>query len=109
MGLLQQQHSRSDQLPADIWLPARSFAAVHNVPNWNDIDPRFGAAYDLFGNHKTAIKASVSRYVSTNIYTFGYQINPISWPPWRQDPLDPRRNGSPFTLPTLTPLPSAIR
>jgi hypothetical protein len=32
----------------------------------------------LFGNHKTAIKASVSRYVSTNIYTFGYNINPIS-------------------------------
>ncbi len=64
--------------PADIWIPARSFAAVPNVPNWNDIDPRFGAAYDLFGNHKTALKASVSRYVSTNIYTFGYNINPIS-------------------------------
>jgi hypothetical protein len=64
--------------PADIWIPARSFAAVPNVPNWNDIDPRFGAAYDLFGNHKTALKASVSRYVSTNIYTFGYNIDPIS-------------------------------
>jgi len=63
--------------PADIWIPARSFAAVPNVPNWKDIDPRFGAAYDLFGNHKTAIKASVNRYVSTNIYTFGYNINPI--------------------------------
>ncbi len=64
--------------PADIWIPARSFAPVPNVPNWNDIDPRFGAAYDLFGNHKTALKASVSRYVSTNIYTFGYNIDPIS-------------------------------
>jgi hypothetical protein len=64
--------------PADIWIPARSFAAVPNVPNWNDIDPRIGVAYDLFGNHKTAIKASVSRYVSTNIYTFGSNINPIS-------------------------------
>ena len=64
--------------PANIWISARSFAAVPNVPNWKDIDPRFGAAYDLFGNHKTAIKASVSRYVSTNIYTFGYLINPIS-------------------------------
>jgi len=64
--------------PADIWIPARTFAAVPNVPNWNDIDPRFGASYDLFGNHKTAIKASISRYVSTNIYTFGSNINPIS-------------------------------
>jgi hypothetical protein len=68
----------AQKTPADVWLPARSFAAVPNVPNWNDIDPRIGAAYDLFGNHKTAIKASVSRYVSTNIYTFGYNINPIS-------------------------------
>jgi hypothetical protein len=36
-----------------------------------------GAAYDLFGNGKTAIKVSVSRYVSSNIYSFGSNINPI--------------------------------
>ena len=63
--------------PANIWLPARSFAAVPDVPNWKDISPRMGASYDLFGNGKTAIKVNVSRYVSTNIYTFGYNINPI--------------------------------
>jgi hypothetical protein len=68
----------AQKTPADIWIPARTFAPVPNVPSWNDIDPRVGASYDLFGNHKTAIKASISRYVSTNIYTFGYNINPIS-------------------------------
>ena len=37
--------------------PARNFDAIENVPNWKDIDPRFGIAYDLFGDGKTAIKA----------------------------------------------------
>ena len=66
-------------MPANIWLPARSFAAVPDVPNWKDISPRVGASYDLFGNGKTAIKVSVNRYVDTaSIYSFGNNINPIS-------------------------------
>ena len=35
------------------------------MPNLSDISPRIGAAYDLFGNGKTAIKASVGRYVAS--------------------------------------------
>ena len=31
--------------------------AVKNVPNWKDLSPRLGGAYDLFGDGKTAIKA----------------------------------------------------
>ena len=40
------------------WLPNRNviFDAVENVPNWKDINPRVSAAYDLFGNGKTAVK-----------------------------------------------------
>jgi hypothetical protein len=37
---------------------------VGQVTNWKDLNPRLGVAYDVFGNGKTAIKASVARYVN---------------------------------------------
>src|SRR5205807_2395508 len=49
--------------PAGTWVPAREFGAIQNVPNWRDLDPRFGISYDLFGNGKTAIKSYMGRYV----------------------------------------------
>jgi len=40
-----------------------TFAPVDNLPNWKNVLPRLGAAWDVFGNGKTAIKASLSEYV----------------------------------------------
>ena len=34
------------------------------MTNWKDLNPRVGISYDLFGTGKTAIKASVARYVN---------------------------------------------
>src|SRR5262249_6712263 len=50
-------------IPAGTWVPARSFPEIHNVPLWNDWNVRFGAAYDLLGNGKTAVKGFVGRFV----------------------------------------------
>jgi hypothetical protein len=43
-------------------LPARDFPGA-DVLKWRDLSPRVGVVYDLFGNAKTALKASVNRYV----------------------------------------------
>ena len=62
------------------WVPNRdvTFAEVSNVPNWKDLSPRLGAVYDLFGNGKTALKASLSRYLfGPEIITFTRLANPV--------------------------------
>jgi len=45
-------------IPTAIVLDAQS-----GITGYNDISPRIGAAYDLFGNGKTSLKANVGRYL----------------------------------------------
>jgi hypothetical protein len=53
--------------PAGPFVGAISFAAIGSdaLPSFHSVVPRFGAAYDLFGNAKTAIKASIGKYVNS--------------------------------------------
>ncbi len=61
------------------WVPARSFGEVNDVPLWKDWDPSVGAAYDLFGNGRTALKVALGRYVSkAGTGTITTQNNPIN-------------------------------
>jgi hypothetical protein len=50
-------------LPPSRWNPARFFPGFE-VEHWKDISPRVGIAYDLFGTGRTAIKASIARYIA---------------------------------------------
>jgi hypothetical protein len=50
--------------PAGTFVGERTFPKIDNVPNWTDYTPRLAASYDLVGNGKTALKVSVSRYIS---------------------------------------------
>ena len=54
-------------LAAGPWVPARDFPAVENSPHWKDLNPRVGVAYDLFGDGKTALKATLGRYSQRNV------------------------------------------
>jgi outer membrane receptor protein involved in Fe transport len=49
-------------LPATTYLPARNFPGA-DVGNWKDLSPRLGVSWDLFGDGRTALKASTGKFV----------------------------------------------
>ena len=67
----------AQHLPAGRLIGERDFAEVGNVPNWRDLSPRLGVAYDLHGNGKTAIKATLARYVAGESYGIARALNPL--------------------------------
>jgi hypothetical protein len=64
--------------PAGTWVGARQWGEISNVPNWKDLNPRLGIVYDLFGDGKTAIKATLNRYVAQSATAFAALNNPIN-------------------------------
>ena len=57
----------AQHLPAGPFEPVRDFPAVEHSPQWQNLSPRLGVAYDLFGTGKTALKASLGRYPIRNV------------------------------------------
>jgi hypothetical protein len=64
--------------PGGRWIGPRSYDELTNVPNFKDLNPRLGVSYDLFGNGKTAVKATVSRYVQTSTVGTARALNPLA-------------------------------
>jgi hypothetical protein len=66
------------------------FERTDSVTGYHDLSPRFGVAYDLFGDGRTALKASVGRYLAAatadGVYSsqspagnFVRQVNNRAW------------------------------
>src|SRR5258705_51747 len=67
-------------MPATKFVPARDFEPVYHVPLWKDVSPRLGVAYDLFGNGRTVVKASLGRYVGKTANCVAADNNPVTRP-----------------------------
>jgi len=63
---------------ANGWVPERRFDKVSGIPNWHDLNPRLGGAYDLFGNGRTAVKASLGRFVEKTGVAVTQANNPVA-------------------------------
>jgi hypothetical protein len=64
--------------PAGAYTPEFSFEEVPNVPNWKDVTPRFGAAYDFRGDGKTALKVSLGKYMTGIGTNIAQNMNPAN-------------------------------
>jgi hypothetical protein len=60
------------------WIGPRSFDELVDVPNYTDIGPRLGLVYDVFGNGKTAIKGTMSRYILPSTVGTARLLNPFN-------------------------------
>ena len=52
-----------------------SFGRTDGVTGYNDITPRMGVAYDVFGNGKTALKVNLAKYLETATNQAEYVVN----------------------------------
>ena len=68
----------AQDVEATPFLPARSYDRIDNVPNWWDINPRLGLAYDVTGDGRTAVKVSMGRYVAKLDMDIPGANNPIN-------------------------------
>ena len=85
--------------PAMTWAPVERFFPGATVANWKDLQPRMGVVYDLRGDGRTALKASVSRYGEHRDLALVNQLNPTG-----KNTTMPRSwydGGNPFRIPNL--------
>ena len=63
--------------PVAEYVPAVSTGRLDNFPNFRDLNARLGAAYDLFGNGRTALKWNSGRYVNAVGTILAQAKNPL--------------------------------
>ncbi len=62
---------------ATIFIARQCFPEINGAPDFFAPAPRFGLIYDVAGDGRTAIKATINRYNQPVGVTFFYQINPV--------------------------------
>jgi hypothetical protein len=64
-------------IPQSRFFPGASFPETDGVTGYNDVTPRMGLAYDVFGNGKTAFKVNLGKYLQgASVSNLAYGANP---------------------------------
>src|SRR5690606_22842203 len=63
--------------PQSRFFPGATFPKQDGVTGYHDITPRMGAAYDVFGDGRTALKVNLGKYLQgASVSNLGYNTNP---------------------------------
>jgi hypothetical protein len=83
-----QQHAAGRFFPTPT-----SYPAVENVITFNELVPRLGGTYDLFGDHQTVLKANFNRFAFNPGILLADAVNPNTSDQWSQyNWTDPNNN-----------------
>ena len=73
---LMRQSVSPTSMPAGRFVPARTFGGIPKIADWKTWSPRFGVAWDVFGNGKTAIRFSAGKYMERDSVAFASAYDP---------------------------------
>ena len=59
------------------FVPERSIGVIDDFPTWHNVSPRFGLAYDLTGDGRTAVKFAIGRYVEQEATGYPGRFNTL--------------------------------
>jgi hypothetical protein len=68
----------AQSIPASMFVPAESYPEVLNAPDWKDISPRLGVAWNLWGKGKTVVRANYGRYMGSESTSTATANNPVN-------------------------------
>lgn len=80
--------------PAGNFVPARTSLETPCIPCWHDWSIRLGGSYDIFGTGRTALKASVGKFLAQQALGLTGNLNPMTGQTDRRAWTDRDGNGS---------------